>query len=119
MRAPLFPSHEPKPAGAVSARSVNWRGQSGRYYALSQEQLEDFVLEGHDLYVIAEGDKARWSGTAEDIIDDQASRARFRAAVKVASSILRMSAPDDGVERMKTQWDIEGGQLAGALALVT
>lgn len=121
MRTPLIPSPEMKSASTASAgavsSAVNWRGQSGRYYALFHEHLENFVLKGHDLYVITQGTKAQWIGTAGDIIDDQTSRARFRTAVKNASAVLRLSASDDGVERMRTMWDLEGGHLAEALSL--
>ena len=91
---------------------MNWQGRSGRCYALFQEHLENFVLRGTDLYVIAEGDSPRWIGTAGDLIEDQSSRARFRAAVKVASSVLRLSDMSNDVERMAATWDIEGGHLA-------
>ncbi len=92
--------------------AVGWRGRTGHEYALWQEDPASFVLKGHDLYVITDGDTARWIGTADDIIDDQASRARFRAAMAIASSVLRLPAPADVVERMKTQWDLEGGYRA-------
>ena len=111
MKTPMVPETDTKIAGRLSADAVNWRGQSGRYYALFQEHLENFVLKGQDLYVIARGNKAQWIGTAGDIIEDQASRARFRAAVKEASAVLRFSAPGDSVQRMKAKWDLEGGQL--------
>lgn len=100
-------------------RPVNWRGQSGRYYALIEEQLESFGLLGDDLYLIAEGIHARWIGTATDIIEDQASRARFRIAINKASSVLRLTPPQDHIERMKMVCDIEAGELAGALSLVS
>jgi len=99
-------------------RPVNWLGRSGRSYALVPEQIEDFVLEGRDLYVIAEGEKLRWIGTAGDLIQDQVSRARFREAVKVASSVLRLSNAGNDVERMTAVWDIEGGHLVDTPAMV-
>lgn len=101
-------------AGIAMAPTVGWRGRSGRHYALTREDPASFVLKGHDLYVLSDGVTVRWIGTADDVIDDQASRARFRAAMAVASTVLRLPAPADVVERMKTQWDLEGGYRADA-----
>ena len=92
--------------------SIKWQGRSGRFYPLVQEKLDDFVLSDDDLYVIAEGNNPRWIGTADDLIIDGNSRAKFRAAVKVASSILRVSSEKSESERMRVAWDIEGGHLA-------
>lgn len=106
-------------ADKATKHAVNWRGQSGRYYPLVEEQLDSFALEGDDLYLVAKGTKASWIGTALDIIGDQASRAQFREAMITASSVLRFQAPEDDVERMRMICDIEAGTLAGALSLVT
>lgn len=114
MRTPVIPNSEIKVTEKPDERAVKWRGRSGRYYALFQEQLENFVLTGRDLYVITEGDRPAWIGTAGDLIEDQRSRARFRAAVKVASSVLRLSDSGNDVQRMTTIWDLEGGQMDGA-----
>jgi len=119
MRNTLASSQNPLISDTTLAQSVNWRGQSGRYYTLTQEPLDDFALTSHDLYVVTLGDQAGWTGTAGDIINDQASRTRFRAALKSATAVLRLNAAtEDHVERMKIQWDVEGGRMAGALSLV-
>ena len=34
------------------SRPVNWRGRSGRYYALSPERLDDFMLRANELYLM-------------------------------------------------------------------
>lgn len=78
---------------------------------LFHEKLENFVLTGKNLYVIIVEGEARWIGTAGDIIDDQSSRARFRAALKVASTVLRLAEKTNDVQCMKIKWDLEGGQL--------
>ena len=119
MRNTLASSHDSLISGENLAQSINWRGQSGRYYTLAQQPRDSFKMSGHDLYVVAKDNQASWTGTADDLIVDQASRARFRHAMKVATSVLRLEAPADDVERMKIQWDLEGGQLAGALCLVS
>jgi hypothetical protein len=118
MRIPVIPKAKMRSASDKAALPVKWRGRSGRYYALFQEHLDNFVLESGDLYVIAEGDRPRWIGTAGDLIEDQTSRARFRAAVKVASTVLRLTDVGNDLERMTAVWDIEGGHLAGSPAMV-
>lgn len=119
MRNPLVPNPEVKSADINEVPTIRWCGQSGRYYALFQEPLENFALKGHDLYVVAEDTKARWIGTASDIIDDHASRTRFRAAIKTATTVLRLPGPNDSRARITAIWDIEGGQIAGKLSLVS
>ncbi len=96
------------------AQPIKWQGRSGRFYPLVQEKLDDFVLLEHDLYVIAQGDDLRWIGTVDDLISDGSSRDRFRAAVKVASSVLRFSDEKSELGRMRAAWDIEGGHLASS-----
>lgn len=108
-----------KKADATLGRTINWRGQSGRNYPLVEQELESFGLQDNGLYLIAKGLDALWIGTATDIIEDQASRARFRDALKRASSVLRLTPPEDDIERMKMVCDIEAGGLAGALTLVS
>jgi hypothetical protein len=102
------------------AAPVQWRGESGRFYTLAGEDIENFTLNPDDLYLVAEDGQARWIGTAADIVSDIASRSRFRAALKRASSVLRLSAPSDEVERMRMAYDIEHGGLAeSGLSLVS
>ncbi len=103
-----------KDDGVGLVRHIKWQGRSGRFYPLVQERLDDFVLLEHDLYVIAEGENLRWIGTADDLISDGSSRDKFRAAVKVASSILRFSDEKSELGRMRAAWDIEGGHLASS-----
>lgn len=112
MRNPLVPNSNLRLTPDTLATVVEWCGQSGRAYKLFRERLENFVLTGKNLYVIVQGNETLWIGTAGDIIDDHASRASFRAALKVASSVLRLGEKTNDVQRMKIKWDLEGGYLA-------
>ena len=48
-------------------RQVNWRGRSGRFYALTAEKLETFALSTDDLYMLARGTIPMWVGSAADV----------------------------------------------------
>lgn len=98
--------------------TTNWCGRSGQFYAMWPEQLESFVLKGQNLYLLVSGNEVLWLGTGDDIVSDTSSRACFRTALKMATSAYRLPAPGDEITAMRTRWDIEGGQLAGSLALV-
>lgn len=105
-----FPNGKPHP------RPMVWRGRSGRCYTLVPERQENFVLAHGDLYLIAKDDDVRWVGTAGDLIDDQASRQRFRSAVAEASAIFRMAGPRDELARMTIAWDLEAGERMSELS---
>ncbi len=108
-----------KPHAGVAASTVtNWRGRSGQFYSLTSEPLDSFALMGRDIYVLTSGSEVLWMGTADEIVTDTNSRACFRTALKLASSVLRLDAPATDSASMQARWDIEGGQLAGALSLV-
>lgn len=98
---------------------TNWRGRSGEFYVMWPEPLDSFVLKGQDIYLLTLGNEVLWLGTSDDIVTDTSSRACFRTALRMASSVLRLPAPGDEIAAMRTRWDIEGGQLAGSLALVS
>lgn len=119
MRTLLVPNSNLKLTPDTLATVVEWCGQSGRAYMLFREKIENFVLNGKNLYVIVQGDDTLWVGTAGDIIDDYASRASFRAALKVASSVLRLGEKTNDVQRMKIKWDLEGGYLADVRELAS
>jgi hypothetical protein len=91
------------------SRPVNWRGRSGRYYALAPERLEDFSLRTGELYLIARGTLVLWAGSGEDVIGDPQSRARFRLALATADRVFHVETGDDDLERMTVVWDLEGG----------
>ncbi|HHY50858.1 MAG TPA: hypothetical protein GYA10_14075 [Alphaproteobacteria bacterium] len=98
------------------SRPVNWRGRSGRYYALSPERLDDFMLRGNELYLIALGSMVLWAGSSGDVINDAQSRARFRLALATADRVFRVEASEDDVERMTIIWDLEGGVPVSGLS---
>ena len=100
----------PSPLEHLPTRPVSWRGRSGRTYAMVRETLDSFVMDDQELYVLTSGDKACWVGTAGDLIGDGRSRARFREAVRVANSVLRIARPSDDVTTLTTMWDLEGGE---------
>jgi hypothetical protein len=97
------------------SRPVNWRGRSGRYYALTAERLDDFMLRGNELYLIARGTLVLWAGSAEDIIADPQSRARFRLALAAADRAFHVEASEDDIERMTVIWDLEGATPVSGL----
>lgn len=105
-----------RPLEHLSRRPISWRGRSGRTYMLRAEGIENFVLDDSELYVLTEGDRPCWVGTAGDVIADEVSRAKFRAAVRVASSVLSIARPADAVASMTAAWDLEGGEPAPQLA---
>ena len=93
--------------GVFGARYSTWRGRSGRSYGLTPLSLSDFRLEPAALYLVAKGSNVLWVGSADDIIADQASRARFRLALGCADRAFRLDAASDDVERLTTIWDLE------------
>ena len=93
--------------GTVLPRAAAWRGRSGRSYGLMPVSLAEFSLEPGVLYLVAKGGNALWVGSAEDVIADQQSRARFRLALVTADRAFRLDSGDGAVERMTTIWDLE------------
>ncbi|MDB5561330.1 MAG: hypothetical protein JWN11_748 [Hyphomicrobiales bacterium] len=89
------------------ARVSNWRGRSGRLYALVASALDDFNLSGSELYVIAKENRVQWVGSAIDLVEDHASRARFRRALADADAVFHVPNPAGEVERMTLIWDLE------------
>jgi hypothetical protein len=98
--------------------TVYWRGQSGRHYSLSLEQYDDFYLEESMLYMLTSGDVPLWVGSALDLIEDPASRLKFKKAMKSCSNVYRCQMQDAAIPSQHTIWDLENGQVAGHLRLV-
>jgi hypothetical protein len=94
------------------ARPVNWRGRSGRYYALAPERLHDFSFTGEELYLIALGPMVLWVGAAADLVVDPVSRARFRLAMDCADRVFHVETSSDEVERLTIIWDLEAAEPA-------
>jgi len=95
---------------AASAHPVNWRGRSGRFYALEQQRLESFSFHGDELYLIALGPHVLWAGGAADLVEDAMSRARFRLAMDCADRVFRVETSTDPVERLTVIWDLEAAE---------
>lgn len=101
---------------AAFPRGVHWQGKSGRAYALVAERFESFALVPGNLYVVASGSLVLWVGSADDVVNDQQSRARFRLAMDCADRVFRLAAPADEVARMTVIWDLEGAEPAALSA---
>ena len=98
-------------------RQVNWRGRSGRFYPHVPLRLGDFSLREGELYLVALGNHVLWAGSADDIIKDSTSRARFRLALDCADRAFLVGASNDEVERLTTIWDLEGAEpVTGVVA---
>ena len=97
-------------------RQVNWRGRSGRFYALSPERFDSFALTSSGLYLLACGTVPVWVGSAHDVINDAASRARFRLALEAADRAFLVDVEDDELSRMTTVWDLESAEPVAGLS---
>ena len=100
----------------TSPRQVNWRGRSGRFYALTPERLDSFVLTTTGLYMLARGTLPLWVGTAHDVIHDAASRARFRLALAAADRAFLVDTDEDELSRLTVVWDLEGAEPVTGLS---
>lgn len=98
------------------SRPVNWRGRSGRFYALSPERLDSFSLRNDELYLIARGSFVLWAGSSSEVISDPQSRARFRLALAAADRVFHVESTEDDVERMTIVWDLEGATPVSGLS---
>jgi hypothetical protein len=94
----------------ATVHPVNWRGRSGRFYALEPLGLEDFSLKGDELYLLALGRHVMWAGGAADLVEDHGSRARFRLAMDCADRVFRVETHPDAIERLTVLWDLEGAE---------
>ncbi len=97
-------------------RQVNWRGRSGRFYALTPERLDTFALTRSGLYLLARGTVPVWVGSAHDVINDAPSRARFRLALEAADRAFLVEVDEDEVSRMTTVWDLESAEPVTGLS---
>ena len=97
-------------------RQVNWRGRSGRFYALTPKRLEKFVLATQSLYLLARGTLPMWVGSAHDVIHDAESRSRFRLALATADRAFQVEAEGDELSRATVVWDLEGAEPVTGLS---
>lgn len=102
----------------TKSKGINWRGQSGSYYALAHEPLEDFHMSDSSLYILAHNGTALWVGSSHDLIADYTSRHQFKVALKTCSHVFSNMKPVNDAERQHMAWDIASGRQAGRLELV-
>ena len=107
---------ERRSSAYLAARPINWRGRSGRFYALTPERLDAFGLASGDLYLLALGGNVLWVGTAHDVINDAPSRSRFRLALETADRAFTVEADADDLARMTLVWDLEGAEPVSGLS---
>ena len=100
----------------VPPRQVNWRGRSGRFYALTPVRMETFALATEGLYLLARGPIPMWVGGADDVIHDAPSRARFRLALEAADRAFVVEDDSDELSRLATVWDLEGAEPVSGLS---
>jgi uncharacterized protein YfiM (DUF2279 family) len=100
----------------VPLRQVNWRGRSGRFYALTVERLDSFALDTTSLYLLARGGVPMWVGSASDVINDAQSRSRFRLALEAADRAFVVDTDGDELSRMTVVWDLEGAEPVTGLS---
>lgn len=112
----MLPVLDTRLTHAGRSRAVNWRGRSGRFYALHPVRLDSFTLDSNELFLIARGGLVLWAGSGEDVVGDAQSRARFRLALTCADRVFQVEASDDDVERMTVVWDLEGATPVAGLS---
>lgn len=99
------------------ARPASWLGRSGRAYGLVGESLDHFAMGDAELYLIAKGGNVLWVGSTADLVNDPASRSRFRLALSCADRVFRLASPGAEADRLSTIWDLEGAEpMSGAVA---
>lgn len=107
---------ERRVAASPLPRQINWRGRSGRFYALTPERIDSFQLADDGLFLLARGTLPVWVGSAFDVINDAQSRARFRLALEAADRAFAVDVEADEVSRMTTVWDLEGAEPVSGLS---
>ena len=100
----------------MPVRQVNWRGRSGRFYALAPERFDTFALTTSGLYLLARGTIPVWVGSADDVINDAQSRSRFRLALEAADRAFLVAGDGDELSRMTIVWDLEGAEPVTGLS---
>lgn len=103
-------------SAAGPVRQVNWRGRSGRFYALAPERLDSFALLGDGLHMLARGTVPMWVGSGHDVINDAQSRSRFRLALEAADRAFLVETGEDELARATTVWDLEGAEPVTGLS---
>jgi hypothetical protein len=101
----------------AAAQATNWRGRSGRLYALELLPVDQFSLADGELYLLAAAHRVLWVGTLDEIVAEALARSQFRLALGAADSAFRVAAPTNEIERMTLVWDLEGAEPATGLSL--
>ena len=112
----MMVSAERRFAAQAAVRQVNWRGRSGRFYALMPERLDSFSLSTAGLHMLARGTVPVWVGSGDDVINDAQSRSRFRLALEAADRAFLVADSADELSRMTTVWDLEGAEPVSGLS---
>lgn len=112
----LMASLAERRTGAAPVRQVNWRGRSGRFYALMPERLDSFAFDTTSLYLLARGGVPLWVGSAHDVIHDAQSRSRLRLALEAADRVFTVAGGDDELARATVVWDLEGAEPVTSLS---
>lgn len=102
----------------TEAGTVPWTGRSGRRYWLTPASPADVQVTDDTICLLAVmadgGESALWTGTAETLISDPASRNLFRAVLPRASAAYVMKAPEDEIDRLTVLWDLDTSSRAAA-----
>ncbi len=92
--------------------NICWQGASGRIYEFTKQNLEDFTLLGKDIYVLIANDRPVWVGNANDLINDEISRASFKKATGSADCVFYYRDNSDELTKMGIINDIKNGRLS-------
>ncbi|MCF6302942.1 MAG: hypothetical protein L3J13_07045 [Devosiaceae bacterium] len=94
---------------------TNWRGHSGKCHSLIEVCVDNFFLTDAHLYMLVANERAIWIGSANDLIDDSASRAQFRQGIKLATAAYKLEAPVDQNLKLILSADLLSGQPVSSL----
>jgi hypothetical protein len=92
----------------TASHPVVWAGRSGRRYVMQRIAEGSPTMSATLLYVLAVDGIVRWVGMAQELIVDQASRARFRRASDDGAQMFALAAPKDEIGQMTLAWDLDG-----------
>lgn len=77
-----------------------WFAGSGRCFKTEIEPMETVNFVDGRIYILVKDGSALWVGTEHELIEDQASRGRYRVAANDAAQILSLDAPEDPVQQV-------------------
>ncbi|WP_332711647.1 hypothetical protein [Pelagibacterium mangrovi] len=97
-------------AGESEASALLWTGRSGRRYRMTLVGEAGAAMAPETLYALEDEGVIGWAGTAEDLIGDHASRARFRRLSALGARLFSLVTPADPLTMMTLVWDLEGSR---------